>query len=91
MKAPTEKVTRKFSARAQSVGTEAGHIEILPDSMQDIPEGFIAFLDTSATLFCGGGPRTIIDRMMGVTEVRINIHIEDATPAELKRCLAGSM
>ncbi len=31
-------------------GTEAGHIEILPDSMQDIPEGFIAFLDSSGKL-----------------------------------------
>jgi hypothetical protein len=26
------------------------HLEILPDSMQDIPEGFIAFLDSTGKL-----------------------------------------
>lgn len=31
-------------------GEEAGHIEILPDSMQDTPEGFIAFLDSTGKL-----------------------------------------
>jgi hypothetical protein len=49
-KSPNGKKYIEIMSSCPQCGTQTGHIEILPDSMQDIPEGFIAFLDSSGKL-----------------------------------------
>lgn len=50
MKAGNGKKYIEIHCSCPRCGEDAAHIEILPDSMQDTPEGFIAFLDTTGKL-----------------------------------------